>query len=223
MPSRLRRGQAEVQTCCTKPTLWLAAGTVGRRRECQPNIDGEQPPPEHDAHPCRLDQRHARLPGLQRPATRSRDGRRIPRSSDYAATGQTTELPASFRMRNPRARRRSFKRASMTRPAAIATRSGSKADSPRAMTSALTNSSTASAPRSSAGATVDLPAPFGPARITTLGRGRVIVFRIVDALPCRRISCDAVRYNRRSASLEFLRRRGTEVVVTGAPRKRLVG
>ena len=63
----------------------------------------------------------------------------------------------------------SLKRASIIRPAAIATRSGSKADSPPVMTSAFTNSPTASAPCSSAGATVDFPAPFGPARMTTLG------------------------------------------------------
>src|SRR3989442_1829514 len=61
-------------------------------------------------------------------------------------------------------------RASITRPAAIAALSGSNADRPLAMTSALTNSFTASAPRKSAGATVDFPAPFGPARMTTLGR-----------------------------------------------------
>src|SRR3989442_1125731 len=61
-------------------------------------------------------------------------------------------------------------RASITRPAAIAALSGSNADRPLAMTSALTNSFTASAPRKRAGATVDFPAPFGPARMTTLGR-----------------------------------------------------
>jgi len=59
----------------------------------------------------------------------------------------------------------------MIRPAEIATRSGSKPDSPRAMTSAFTNSSTASASSSSGEATVDLPAPFGPAKMTTVGRG----------------------------------------------------
>src|SRR5207244_13222876 len=60
--------------------------------------------------------------------------------------------------------------ASITRPAAIAAPSGLNAERPLAMTSALTNSFTASAPRKRAGATVDFPAPFGPARMTMLGR-----------------------------------------------------
>jgi hypothetical protein len=64
----------------------------------------------------------------------------------------------------------SCSRASITRPAAIAALSGSKADSPRAITSALTNSFTDSIACSNSGAAVDLPAPFGPPRITTLGR-----------------------------------------------------
>ena len=38
------------------------------------------------------------------------------------------------------------------------------------MSSALTNSVTPNVPCRRAGATVDLPAPFGPARTTTLGR-----------------------------------------------------
>src|SRR5207237_8270700 len=62
-------------------------------------------------------------------------------------------------------------RATMTRPAAITAPSGLNAERPLAMTSALTNSFTASAPRKRAGATVDFPAPFGPARTTPLGRG----------------------------------------------------
>jgi len=66
-------------------------------------------------------------------------------------------------------RANSFNRASMIFPAASATRSGSNADRPCATTSALTNSVTPSVPFKSTGAVVDFPAPFGPARITTLG------------------------------------------------------
>src|SRR5256885_16643938 len=85
--------------------------------------------------------------------------RRPPRSTLFPYTTLFRSCEASSRMR-----------ASITRPAAIAALSGSKADRPLAMTSALTNSFTASAPRKRAGATVDFPAPFGPARMTTLGR-----------------------------------------------------
>jgi hypothetical protein len=63
----------------------------------------------------------------------------------------------------------------ITRPAANAAESGSNSDKPRAITSALTNSLTARAPCNNAGAAVDFPAPFGPARMTTLGRGSLIV------------------------------------------------
>jgi hypothetical protein len=65
---------------------------------------------------------------------------------------------------------RSRIRDSMIRPAATAAPSTMKGDSPRAMSSAFTNSRTSSEPRRIAGAAVDLPAPFGPAMTTTLGR-----------------------------------------------------
>ena len=50
----------------------------------------------------------------------------------------------------------------MMRPAWIATLSGSKAERPRAMTSALTKCSMPRRPCSNPGAAVELPAPFGP-------------------------------------------------------------
>src|SRR4029079_693562 len=64
----------------------------------------------------------------------------------------------------------------MTLPAATATLSGPKAESPRAIRSALTNSVTPKASRSSAGPAVDLPAPFGPARAITLGAACIWAF-----------------------------------------------
>src|SRR5207245_3496037 len=62
----------------------------------------------------------------------------------------------------------------VTRRAAIDRGTGTNPQRPRAIKSGFTNSLTASAPCSSAGATVDFPAPFGPARMTTLGRGSLI-------------------------------------------------
>jgi uncharacterized protein len=58
---------------------------------------------------------------------------------------------------------------SIARPAANATVSGRKADSPCAIESAFTNSLTASAPRRRRGAVVLLPAPLGPQTTTTRG------------------------------------------------------
>src|SRR5688572_18025589 len=73
-------------------------------------------------------------------------------------------------------------RASITRPAATATDSGRNADNPSAIASAFTNSATASAPCSNRGATVDLPAPFGPATTTTSG----LVATSMDHAPLNR-------------------------------------
>jgi 3-oxoadipate enol-lactonase len=63
----------------------------------------------------------------------------------------------------------------MTRPARTAEPSGANAESPRAITSALTNSSTDSVPFSRASAVVDLPAPFGPLTTTMLGECSILV------------------------------------------------
>ena len=65
----------------------------------------------------------------------------------------------------------SCNRSSMIRPAAIPTSAAPNADSPCAITSAFTKSETRSVSRRSAGASVDFPAPFGPAIKTTLGSG----------------------------------------------------
>jgi hypothetical protein len=62
----------------------------------------------------------------------------------------------------------------MIRPAASAAPCGSNPDRPRAIVSALTNSVTSRVSRSSNGATVDLPAPLGPATATTAGRSSTV-------------------------------------------------
>src|SRR5438445_13463895 len=62
------------------------------------------------------------------------------------------------------------------------------------------------------------------ARSTTSARYcRVTTGGVIDSEATRRSAVRmGVRYTERSASRDFVRRRGTEVVVTGAPRKRLV-
>src|SRR5439155_26443260 len=62
------------------------------------------------------------------------------------------------------------------------------------------------------------------ARSTTSARCcRVTTGGVIDSeASCSQRFAWGVRYTKRSASRDFLRRRGTEVVVTGAPRKRLV-
>lgn len=64
----------------------------------------------------------------------------------------------------------------MIRPASTTTLSGACAESPAAMTSALTNSAMPSLPPMSRGSEVEFPAPFGPAMTTrsgTLGQENV--------------------------------------------------
>ena len=71
---------------------------------------------------------------------------------------------------------------------------GLKADRPSAIVSALTNSVMPSASRSSAGPTVDLPDPLGPARTITSGeagwRDGAVIFRASRQflLPTLRVS-----------------------------------
>src|SRR5438270_7976114 len=67
-------------------------------------------------------------------------------------------------------------------PADRAIRSGSNAESPRAMTSAFTNSDTFIVPRSTRGAEVDFPEPFDPAMTTTFGLPFVML-RLQRLLP----------------------------------------
>jgi len=63
---------------------------------------------------------------------------------------------------------RTFRRSSIARPDATATRSGFKGESPRAISSAFTNSWISSTEERLATAHVVFPAPFGPPTITTL-------------------------------------------------------
>jgi len=62
----------------------------------------------------------------------------------------------------------SLSRVSISRPASIETVSGLYAESPCAITSAFTNVATPNS-RSNAGANVDFPAPFGPAKTMICG------------------------------------------------------
>ncbi len=71
-------------------------------------------------------------------------------------------------------------RRSMIRPASNATASGANADSPTAIESAFTNSSIKYFSVSKYFATVDFPAPFGPARII---KRRLIAVNLVCRNP----------------------------------------
>src|SRR5258708_15367170 len=67
----------------------------------------------------------------------------------------------------------------MTFPALNATLSALNADNPCANTSALTNSVMQSVFGSSTGADVDFPAPFGPAKTTTIGSAGLLYLVVI--------------------------------------------
>jgi len=99
-------------------------------------------------------------------------------------------------------------RASMIRPAEIATDSGRKADSPAAIASALTNSSTASASLNKSGAAVDLPAPFGPATTMTWGLADAALTMLPTNLALFGPSSQSISVSRSSRFVAFLKRAG---------------
>lgn len=94
----------------------------------------------------------------------------VPPSMRVVRHGAKTRLARVIsNAKSTRCRASSRRRWSMIRPGWMVAPSELKPESPRAITSALTNSSTPSRPRRRAGAAVDFPAPFGPARTMTLG------------------------------------------------------